>query len=56
MSFLDMGETLSIVTSLSRWQMVRLSGLFLRDARNPNCDIEIIRTYLNPGKSFMRSY
>ena len=30
--------------------MVRLSGLSLRDARNPNGDIEIVCTGLRPGE------
>jgi FlaA1/EpsC-like NDP-sugar epimerase len=31
-------------------QMVRLSGLSLRDAQNPNGDIEIVCTGLRPGE------
>ena len=45
---LDMGEPVRI-QSLAE-QMVRLSGLSLRDASNPGGDIEIICTGLRPGE------
>ncbi|QNI90839.1 polysaccharide biosynthesis family protein [Synechococcus sp. BOUM118] len=45
---LDMGEPVRI-NDLAE-QMVRLSGLSLRDARNPNGDIEIVCTGLRPGE------
>ncbi|QNJ13155.1 polysaccharide biosynthesis family protein [Synechococcus sp. A18-46.1] len=45
---LDMGDPVRI-RDLAE-QMVRLSGLSLRDARNPNGDIEIICTGLRPGE------
>jgi FlaA1/EpsC-like NDP-sugar epimerase len=45
---LDMGEPVRII-DLAR-QMVRLSGLTVRDARNPEGDIEIKCTGLRPGE------
>ena len=45
---LDMGEPVRI-KSLAE-QMVRLSGLSLRDASNPGGDIEVICTGLRPGE------
>ena len=45
---LDMGEPVRI-KSLAE-QMVRLSGLSLRDSPNPNGDIEIVCTGLRPGE------
>jgi FlaA1/EpsC-like NDP-sugar epimerase len=45
---LDMGEPVRIKNLAE--QMVRLSGLSLRDARNPNGDIEIVCTGLRPGE------
>ena len=45
---LDMGEPVSI-KSLAE-QMVRLSGLSLRDSSNPCGDIEIVCTGLRPGE------
>jgi FlaA1/EpsC-like NDP-sugar epimerase len=45
---LDMGEPVRILDLAS--QMVRLSGLTLRDATNPAGDIEIICTGLRPGE------
>jgi len=45
---LDMGEPVRI-KGLAE-QMLRLSGLSLRDARNPNGDIEIVCTGLRPGE------
>jgi FlaA1/EpsC-like NDP-sugar epimerase len=45
---LDMGEPVRIKDLAS--QMVRLSGLSLRDAHNPNGDIEIVCTGLRPGE------
>ena len=45
---LDMGEPVSI-KSLAE-QMVRLSGLSVRDSLNPNGDIEIVCTGLRPGE------
>ena len=45
---LDMGEPVRI-KALAQ-QMVRLSGLSLRDAANPDGDIEIICTGLRPGE------
>ena len=45
---LDMGEPVRI-KSLAE-QMVRLSGLLLRDAAHPDGDIEIICTGLRPGE------
>ena len=45
---LDMGEPVRI-KSLAE-QMVRLSGLSLKDVGNPNGDIEIINTGLRPGE------
>ena len=45
---LDMGKPVPIL-DLAR-QMVRLSGLSLRDARNPSGDIEITYTGLRPGE------
>ena len=45
---LDMGEPVRI-KSLAE-QMVRLSGLSLRDAAHPDGDIEIVCTGLRPGE------
>ena len=45
---LDMGEPVRIKDLAE--QMLRLSGLSLRDARNPNGDIEIVCTGLRPGE------
>ena len=45
---LDMGDPVRIKDLAE--QMVRLSGLSLRDARNPNGDIEIVCTGLRPGE------
>jgi FlaA1/EpsC-like NDP-sugar epimerase len=45
---LDMGEPVRIL-ELAR-QMVRLSGLRVRDAHNPDGDIEILCTGLRPGE------
>ncbi|MDA7490964.1 polysaccharide biosynthesis protein [Synechococcus sp. AH-707-M23] len=45
---LDMGEPVRIKALAE--QMVRLSGLSLRDAQNPNGDIEIVCTGLRPGE------
>jgi FlaA1/EpsC-like NDP-sugar epimerase len=45
---LDMGEPVRIKDLAS--QMVRLSGLSLRDAHNPGGDIEIVCTGLRPGE------
>ncbi len=45
---LDMGEPVRIKNLAE--QMVRLSGLSLRDARNPNGDIQIVCTGLRPGE------
>jgi FlaA1/EpsC-like NDP-sugar epimerase len=45
---LDMGEPVRIKDLAE--QMVRLSGLSLRDALNPNGDIEIVCTGLRPGE------
>jgi FlaA1/EpsC-like NDP-sugar epimerase len=45
---LDMGEPVRIL-ELAR-QMVRLSGLRVRDAHNPDGDIEIVCTGLRPGE------
>jgi FlaA1/EpsC-like NDP-sugar epimerase len=45
---LDMGEPVRIQDLAA--QMVRLSGLSLRDAHHPNGDIEIVCTGLRPGE------
>jgi len=45
---LDMGEPVRIKDLAE--QMVRVSGLSLRDARNPNGDVEIVCTGLRPGE------
>lgn len=45
---LDMGEPVRIKTLAE--QMVRLSGLSLRDSLNPEGDIEIVCTGLRPGE------
>jgi FlaA1/EpsC-like NDP-sugar epimerase len=45
---LDMGEPVRIKALAE--QMVRLSGLSLRDAQHPNGDIEIVSTGLRPGE------
>lgn len=45
---LDMGEPVRIKDLAE--QMVRLSGLSLRDAQNPNGDISIVCTGLRPGE------
>ena len=45
---LDMGEPVRIKDLAE--QMIRLSGLTLRDARNPSGEIEIICTGLRPGE------
>ena len=45
---LDMGEPVKIKALAE--QMVRLSGLSLRDATNPDGDIEIVCTGLRPGE------
>jgi FlaA1/EpsC-like NDP-sugar epimerase len=45
---LDMGEPVRIKDLAE--QMVRLSGLSLRDAHHPNGDIEIVCTGLRPGE------
>ena len=51
MFLLDMGEPVRI-KSLAE-QMLRLSGLSLRDAQNPNGDIEIVCTGLRPGEELL---
>ena len=45
---LDMGEPMRIKALAE--QMVRLSGLSLRDASHPDGDIEIVCTGLRPGE------
>jgi len=45
---LDMGEPVRIKALAE--QMVRLSGLSLRDAEHPDGDIEIVCTGLRPGE------
>ena len=45
---LDMGEPIRIKDLAE--QMVRLSGMSLRDGKNPNGDIEIVCTGLRPGE------
>ena len=45
---LDMGEPVRIKDLAE--QMLRLSGLSIRDARNPNGDVEIVCTGLRPGE------
>ncbi|WP_413430192.1 polysaccharide biosynthesis protein [Synechococcus sp. Cu2B8-bc1011] len=45
---LEMGDPVRIKTLAE--QMVRLSGLSLKDASNPNGDIEIVYTGLRPGE------
>ncbi len=45
---LDMGEPVKIV-DLAR-QMIRLSGRSLRDAAQPDGDVEIVFTGLRPGE------
>ena len=45
---LDMGEPVRIKDLAE--QMVRLSGLLLRDASHPDGDIEIVCTGLRPGE------
>jgi len=45
---LDMGEPVRIKNLAE--QMVRLSGLSVRDARNPDGDIDIVCTGLRPGE------
>jgi len=45
---LDMGEPVRIKALAE--QMVRLSGLSLRDSENPDGDIEIVSTGLRPGE------
>jgi len=45
---LDMGEPIKIYELATR--MVRLSGLAVKDLKNPNGDIEIIVTGLRPGE------
>ena len=45
---LDMGEPVRIKALAE--QMVRLSGLSLRDATRPDGDIEIVCTGLRPGE------
>ena len=45
---LDMGEPVRILDLAN--QMVRLSGLSLRDGQHPQGDIEIICTGLRPGE------
>ncbi len=45
---LDMGEPIKII-DLAR-QMIRLSGLTLRDKDNPNGDVDIQVTGLRPGE------
>ena len=45
---LDMGEPVKILTLAK--QMINLSGLTLKDANNPNGDIEILETGLRPGE------
>ena len=45
---LDMGKPISIM-KLAK-QMIRLSGLTLKDSNNPKGDIEIITTGLRPGE------
>ena len=48
MFLLDMGEPVRIKALAE--QMVRLSGLSLRDAAHPDGDIEIVCTGLRPGE------
>ena len=45
---LDMGEPVKILTLAK--QMIKLSGLSIKNANNPNGDIEIIETGLRPGE------
>ncbi len=45
---LDMGEPVKILTLAK--QMIKLSGLTIRNANNPNGDIEILETGLRPGE------
>jgi FlaA1/EpsC-like NDP-sugar epimerase len=45
---LDMGEPVRIA-DLAR-SMIRMSGRTIRDAKNPNGDIEIVETGLRPGE------
>src|SRR5690606_15952020 len=45
---LDMGEPVAILDLAKR--MIRLSGLEVRDADNPDGDIEIVFTGLRPGE------
>ena len=45
---LDMGEPVKILTLAE--QMIKLSGLTIKNANNPNGDIEILETGLRPGE------
>ena len=51
---LDMGKPVSIKYLAE--QMIRLSGLTLKDDKNPNGDIEIIYMGLSQGKNFMKNF
>ena len=42
---LDMGKPIELAE-----QMIKLSGLTIKDEKNPNGDIEIIFTGLRPGE------
>ena len=45
---LDMGKPIKIIELAE--QMIKLSGLTIKDEKNPNGDIEIIFTGLRPGE------
>ena len=45
---LDMGEPVKILTLAE--QMIKLSGLTIKNSNNPNGDIEILETGLRPGE------
>ena len=51
---LDMGEAMRI-EDLAK-QMIRLSGLNVKNITNPDGDIEIISTGLRPGKNYMKNF
>ena len=51
---LDMGKPVSIKYLAE--QMIKLSGLTLKDDKNPNGDIEIIYMGLRPGEKLRRTF
>ena len=49
-----MGKPIKIIELAE--QMIKLSGLTIKDEKNPNGDIEIIFTGLRPGENFLKAF